>query len=103
MRAREPKAAHAVDATDRPQEISKPEFTIVIRVHRLPEENDFGHPLGDNSLDFANDVGEASAALWSARGRNDAVGALVIASALHRDPRFDFVEAARLEILVVLL
>ena len=54
-------------------------------------------------LDFAHDVGEPPAALGTARRRHDAVGAAVVAAALHGNPRFDLVEAARLKVLVVLL
>src|SRR5205823_7789754 len=103
MRAREAEAPHTGDGPDRAQQIREIMVAVVVRVHRLAEEHDLRHPLGDDRGDLAYDVVQAAAPFRTTRRRHDTVRAPVVAATLHRDPCFYFVEAARLEILVVLL
>ena len=50
VRAREAQPSNAVDAADRAKQIGEIELAVVIRVHRLAEQHDFGHSLGDDRL-----------------------------------------------------
>ena len=98
--------AHAADARNRAhgaQEIGEIVLAVVVGVHRLPEQHDLTHAIGDHVADLANHVGQTPAAFRAARVRYDAVGAAVIAATLHGDPRLDAIEALRREVLVVLL
>src|SRR5439155_212402 len=76
---------------------------VVIGVHRLAEQDYLGHAIGNNLLHLAYDVGESPAALSSARVRDDAVRASIVATALNGDPRLHAIEALRLKVLVMLL
>ena len=50
VRTREAQATHAVDAADRAQQIGEIVLAVVVRVHRLAEQYDFAHALGDDGL-----------------------------------------------------
>src|SRR5690349_2119500 len=84
--------ANATNAGNTPhgaEQIGKIGIPVVIGVHRLAEEYDFTHPISDDLLDLAYDVGKSPAALGAARVGHDTVGAPIIAAALDGDPRLD--------------
>src|SRR3954463_4097967 len=103
MRAGEPKAADSSHRTDSAQQIGEIVGAVVIRIHRLAEQHHFRDSGGDHRLGFANYFRQLTTALGSTSRWHNAVGALVIAAALDRDPRFHPIEASRTEILIVLL
>src|SRR5690606_8188142 len=78
-------------------------LTVVVGVHRLAEEHYLRHTVRDDSLRLTNNVVQVAATLLASRIRNDAVGAAVVAPALHGDPGLHAVEAAGGEVLVVFL
>src|SRR5579864_8580425 len=51
---------------------------------------------------LANNVRKRAAALWTTGRRHDAIGAAIVAAALHRDPRFHPRQTPRPEVLVML-
>ena len=46
-------------APDRAKQVREVVLSVVVRVHRLPEQHDFTHALGDDGFRFANDVERA--------------------------------------------
>src|SRR4030095_10427753 len=82
VRTGEPNAAHAVDGTKRAQPLREIILSVVICIHRLSQQYDFGHAFGDDSAHLSHDVGQSTAALGPSRRRNDAIRALVIAAPL---------------------
>ncbi len=101
--ARESHAANTRDRSDRPQQVREVVLAVVIRVDRLPKERDLRDARRGDLARLPHHVGQSAAPLGATRHRNDAVGALVIAPALHGDPGPHAVEPARREVLVVLL
>ena len=102
VRTHEAQPSHARDSADGAQKIREVVVAVEIRVDRLPDQDDLGDPGGDDRFGFAHDVRELATSFRPPGCRHDAIGALVIASALHRNPRLHSVESAGLEILVVL-
>src|ERR1700738_2674100 len=103
MRARKPEPLHSGDVPDRPHKIGEIMLAIEVRVHGLTQQHDLGDSRRDDSLRLAEHLRKAATALPPARRRYDAVGTSVIAAPLDGYPCFDALEAARREILVVLL
>ena len=103
MRARIAHAPDAVDSSHRSQQIGKVMGAVGPRVHGLAEEDDFCQSLGNHLVRFTHDVVQSAAAFRAPGVWHDAVGAAVVAAALHRNPRLHALEATRLEVLVVLL
>ena len=103
MRACVAHATHPVNGRDGAQQIGKIVRAVGVRVHRLSEEHDFGEPLRDNLSCFPDDILQLATALFAARVRDDAIGAPIVAAALHGDPGFHPFEAARDDVFVVLL
>src|SRR6266496_5112006 len=87
----EPHPSHSVNRADCSQQIGEIVQSIEVRVDRLPEKDNFRETLINGGIRLADNVGELAAALRSARGRDDAVRAAVVAAALNRDPRLDAV------------
>src|SRR5512140_100293 len=103
MRAREAQAAHAGHRPHRAQQIRKVVRTVVVRVHGLTQQCDLRDPVRHRLARLAKHVRERPAALRTPRGRHDAVGAPIVASALHGNPRGHAIEAAGAKVLVMLL
>src|SRR3982750_2936833 len=103
MRTGEPQPPHPLHRSHRSQQVGEVVAAIEVRVDGLTEEHDLRYAGRDRCLRFANYFGELPAALGTAGGRNDAVGASVVAAALDRNPGLHAVEPPRSEVLVVLL
>ncbi len=96
-------AADAVDRADRAQQVGEVVGAVVVRVDGLAQQHDLVDALRDDLVRLAHDLGELAAPLGTARGGHDAIRAAVVAAALDRDPGLHAPEAARAEVLVVLL
>ena len=59
VRTGEANPANAVDGADRAKQVGEIELAVVIRVHRLAEQHDFRHALGDDRFHLAHDVRQA--------------------------------------------
>ena len=79
----EPQSLNSFDRTHRAQQRGKIMLTVVIAVDRLPKERDLGGALLGQARHFADHVGQLAAPLRSARHRNDAERAPIIAAPLH--------------------
>ena len=98
------RVAHAADARHRPhsaEKVGEVVRAVGVGVDRLPEQHDLAHPRVDDLARLAHHFVEPAAALGAARRGDDAVGAPVVAAALHGDPRLDLVEPSGGEVLVV--
>src|SRR4051812_32521236 len=101
MRARETQALHSIDSPNRAQQVGEVVRSIRVRIHGLSKQHDFRHSVSHNLTCLANNFVEIAAALGSARSRDDAIRAAIIASALNGNPCLHLVESPWLEILVV--
>jgi hypothetical protein len=77
-------------------------FAVVIAVDRLSKQRDLGGALIREARHLANHVGQLATPLRSARHRNDAERAPIIAAALHGHEGGDGIGAHRRDILVML-
>ena len=103
MRTGEAQPLHTRHGADVPQQVSEIVRAVVVRIHRLAQQHHLAHAFCHHVRGFAHHVMQLAAALGAARGGDDAIGAAIIAAALHRDPCLDLVEPPRREVLVVLL
>ena len=58
MRARETNALDARHAPTARSRSAKSRLAVVIRIHRLAEQHDLRHSVGDDAFHLAHDIGE---------------------------------------------
>ena len=107
VRAHKPDSLNTVDGIDRAQQISEIQGPFVnasvVGIDRLAKQYNFRNSRRDRGFSLANHFGKVSTALGPASGGHDAVCALVVAAALHRNPRLHTVEPAWRKVFVVLV
>jgi hypothetical protein len=103
VRAGKPQAPDSGKISNRAEEACEIILPVEVGVHGLAEQNDLGNARCNDSLALTNYFRETPASLGTTRRGHNAVGAFVIAAPLHGNPRLDSLEAARSEVLVVLL
>ena len=103
VRARVPHATNAVHRGDGAQQVGKVVRAVIVRIDRLPQQDDFAESLSHHIVRLTHDVVELATAFSATGIRHDAVRASIVAAALNRNPCLDAFEAARDDVLVVLL
>src|SRR2546423_9482452 len=103
MRTGETEPFYATHRSNRPQQIGEVVPAIEVGIDGLPKQYNFRNSRRDSRLSLANHFGKLTTPLGPARGGHDAVCALVVAAALHRNPRLHTVEPAWRKVFVVLV
>src|SRR5436305_7647501 len=103
MRTGEAEPFDATYRSHRPHQVGEVVPAIEVGIDRLAKQYNFRNSRRDRRLSLANHFGKLTTALGPASGGHDAVCALVVAAALHRNPRLHTVEPAWRKIFVVLV
>src|SRR6266581_1364995 len=103
VRASEAQALDAAHASNGTQQIGEIVLAVEVRIDRLPQKHHFRNSVRNYRFCFTNHLRKLTAPFRAAGRRNDAIRALVVAAALHGNPRLHSVKPAWSEILIVLL
>ncbi len=70
---------------DRAEQVAKVAAAVVPGIHRLAKQHNLGEAVRSDVARFAHHLRQRTASLGSTRVRHDAVGAAIVAAALHRN------------------
>ena len=99
----EPDAEQPLDSIGGAKEVGEVAFPVSVGVDGLAEEHDLLESLCDGALHLSDQVGKRQAPLAAAGVGHHAVGAELVAAALHRDPGAHAAAAPGLEVAVGLV